>query len=168
MKKASAVERAENRGPLEEVERLEQLVPKFGDEARLRRDLAAELLQEAEGIEQIVTGIKQVCRLAREEDWGTFPEQNGHATHNGDLRGMAAVREVMRTGGVWTAGQVHDELQRRGWVSPEAQHPMRATEAAINRLWRKNGEVERVGRGQYRYTLAPTDQASLANGSEEP
>lgn len=99
-------------------------------------------------------------RLARQPS----PEPAGDAP-----RGTEAARRVMREGGVWTVKKLHDELVRRGWVNPDAQHPEKATETALSRLHKKYNEVDRVGRGQYRYRTAPHDPNLLdTNGSAEP
>jgi hypothetical protein len=68
-------------------------------------------------------------------------------------RGIGAVRRVIseEPDRPWKAGEVHDELVKRGWISEAAQFPQRGTEAAINRLWH-GGELERVDRGRYRAT----------------
>ncbi|MBA3261836.1 MAG: hypothetical protein H0T69_05100 [Thermoleophilaceae bacterium] len=84
-------------------------------------------------------------------------------------RGTEAARRVMRDGGVWTVKRLHSELVQRGWVNPEAQHPEKATETALSRLHKKYHEVDRVGRGQYRYKTAPHDPNLLdPSGSAEP
>jgi hypothetical protein len=70
--------------------------------------------------------------------------------------GMEAVRRIMKEeGGVWNARQLLAEMRKRGWESKESENPIRPTEAAISRLWRVKKEIERVGRGQYRYIGAP-------------
>lgn len=49
------------------------------------------------------------------------------------------------------------------------EHPRKAVETAIGRLYAKHGELERVGRGRYCYKTAPTDETALnGNGSAEP
>jgi len=76
------------------------------------------------------------------------------------------VRRIMNDGGVWTARQLLDEMRKRGWESKESKNPIRPTEAAINRLWKVKKEIERVGRGQYRYigpgAPAPSPPAEFA------
>jgi hypothetical protein len=69
-------------------------------------------------------------------------------------RGSAAILTVTaeEPGKVWSARDIHAELEERGWLNPEAQHPLRGTEAAISRLVR-DGKLEKVGRGQYRHPL---------------
>lgn len=86
-------------------------------------------------------------------------------------RGTEAVRRVMREGGTWTVQKLHDELARRGWVNPEAKHPVKATETALSRLHGKYQEVDRVGRGKYRYKGVPSPLDELlpqSEGSAEP
>ena len=85
-----------------------------------------------------------------------LPEPARVGSDNGEmLRGIAAVRTVMQENPerVWKAREVHDVLEQRGWISPGAQHPMRGTEAAINRLI-KRGELDRIRPGRYRVTAA--------------
>lgn len=74
--------------------------------------------------------------------------------------GIEAIRRVMREGGVWTAKELLEELTRRGWEPENAKHPQAATEAALNRLWKVKGELDRVARGQYRYKGLPASPAS--------
>lgn len=79
--------------------------------------------------------------------------------------GIEAARRVMREGGVWTVASLLNELQKRGWDSKDAEHPLKATEAAISRLHNVKKEIERVGRGKYRYKQAP-GSVSLDRGSD--
>jgi len=84
-------------------------------------------------------------------------------------RGTEAARRVMQEGGDWNAKRLHAELERRGWVNPDAKHPLKATETALTRLHTKYHEVERVGRGLYRHKSAPRDPNLLTpSGSAEP
>jgi len=69
--------------------------------------------------------------------------------------GIDAVRRVMREGGVWTAKAMLAELMKRGWEPKEAKHPLPTVEAAMSRLYRVKGEIERVGRGEYTYKGFP-------------
>ena len=56
----------------------------------------------------------------------------------------------MKAGGVWSINTLVGELLERGWGPITADNPARAVEAALSRM-NKAGEVDRVGRGQYRY-----------------
>lgn len=69
--------------------------------------------------------------------------------------GMEAIRRVMREGGVWTSKTLFEELKRRGWEPKKAKHPQATVEAAMDRLFRVKGEIERVGRGEYTYKGFP-------------
>ncbi len=69
-------------------------------------------------------------------------------------RGTEAVRRVMALGDVMTIREIYEALEERDWINPEAMHPLKATETAINRLF-KAGELERVGRGRYRLVQSP-------------
>ena len=66
----------------------------------------------------------------------------------------------MRDGGIWTIQGIFEELKHRNWDSKTAQDPLKATEAAVSRLVTVKKEVERVGRGEYRYVGVPTSPAS--------
>jgi hypothetical protein len=93
-----------------------------------------------------------------------------------DLRpeGMEAVRRIMKQGGVWTAGGLLAEMKKRGWESKGSKNPIRPTEAAINRLWKVKKEIQRVGRGQYRYVGTTqnsggrTPELGVLNGGPSP
>ena len=66
--------------------------------------------------------------------------------------GTPAIRRLLRESAgtrIWTARTLYQELEKRGWLSAEAQHPLRGVEAAINRMWKRE-EIERVGPGRYR------------------
>jgi len=77
-------------------------------------------------------------------------------------RGTEAVRRVMKDGGTWSVPQVHAELEKRGWTSPQAKHPAKATETALHRLYQK-GELARLDRGIYRYRSPEERQAAEAD-----
>jgi hypothetical protein len=81
--------------------------------------------------------------------------------------GMEAVRRVMKSGGVWTARTMLEELQRRGWDPKKAKHPQATVEAAMDRLFRVKEETERIGRGEYVYKGFPASPSleSLARES---
>ncbi len=66
------------------------------------------------------------------------------------LSGVAAIRALLREdpSRVWSAGEVHAELEQRTWVSRSARHRLQGTEAAVSRLVRR-GELVRVRRGRY-------------------
>lgn len=73
-------------------------------------------------------------------------------------QGVEAIRLVMREGGVWTPRTMCEELKRRDWELRSAD-PLRATGAAMSRMYRQRQGIERVGRGLYRYVgpwAAPT------------
>lgn len=74
--------------------------------------------------------------------------------------GTEAVRRILREGGIWTIKGLLEELKHRDWDSKTAQNPLKATEAAVSRLVTVKKEVERVGRGEYRYIGPPTSQAA--------
>jgi hypothetical protein len=74
--------------------------------------------------------------------------------------GTEAVRRIMREGGTWTTKSLFEELKHRGWESKTAVDPMKATEAAVSRLATVKKEIERVGRGEYRYVGVPGSPAS--------
>lgn len=79
--------------------------------------------------------------------------------------GTEAVRRIMREGGTWTTKGLFEELKHRGWESKTAQDPMKATEAAVSRLITVKKEIERVGRGEYRYVGVPGSPASAEDVS---
>jgi hypothetical protein len=84
-------------------------------------------------------------------------------------QGIDAVRRVMREGGVWNAKDMLAELTRRGWEPKGAKHPVPTVEAAMNRLFRVKGEIERVGRGEYTYKGFPgTPTLETLSGGAEP
>ncbi len=123
--------------------------------ARLRgKELRAR--RKAERVEQQIRGIRILA---------------GHAPGDGRLpapphlleaapTGIAAIRRVLGEfpSTVWSAGSLHAELERRGWVSPTARYRLQGTEAAVSRMVR-SGELRRVGRGRYR--LAGTLPADI-------
>jgi hypothetical protein len=70
--------------------------------------------------------------------------------------GIAAIRAVLREQPEreWRARHVHKILVERGWVSG-AKSGVVLTENALNRMWRKTGELERVRPGWYRWRGEP-------------
>ena len=74
----------------------------------------------------------------------------------------------MMEGGVWRAADMLEELKKRGWESEHSQNPVRAVEAAMNRLWKVKGEIERVGRGQYVYKSLPASPSSVRTWACSP
>lgn len=166
--------------PLEEFGGFHASVPTLSEQAVLRRKLANRLLREAEALEKIISGVTALTRGIDQSAEMAQIEAEVEAAHdpNADSapveseespRGVDAVRAVMREGGVWNAAHVFTALRKRGWIDPDVQHPRKAVETAVNRLYSKYGEIERVGRGHYRYKASRADQPSLnGNGSAEP
>lgn len=166
----AAMAEAEKLEPVEKITApFAELLPTLQDAAQARRRLGAALIQEAEGFETMIRGYQKALGLAPEIETAQPITPRKSATiepatdADAEPRGMEAVRRIMREGGVWTPKEIHAELEKRGWVSPDAKHPIRATEAAINRLWRDKGEIEKVGRARYRFKTAPTDQATMSD-----
>jgi hypothetical protein len=142
------------------IEELSTIVPDMRTEARDLRSQAAELEGRADNLDRIADGIEGLRGVKPHLPTDALP---GIRDHSDDLRGIAAVRTVMgesptRT---WKARDVHRILEQRGWISPEAKHPLRGTEAAINRLWRAE-EIERIGPGRYRYTSNAEEELDRA------
>jgi hypothetical protein len=116
------------------------LLRRYREQARHWREREAEDATHALKYEKAAEGIEALIGSEAERP---KPSET--------LRGGDAVLAVMREKDqIWTARQVHEELERRGWISADVAHPLRGTEAAINRLW-KAGKVERLGRGRYRF-----------------
>jgi hypothetical protein len=108
--------------------------------------------------------VEETARREREQDEAALaalePMLSGTAapTHESDgqppaepqLRGLAAVREVMRAKPkyAWSPREVHDILETKGWVSDKATRPVEGTASAINRLLAKK-EIVKVARGRY-------------------
>jgi hypothetical protein len=123
-----------------DVESLRRGLPWLRQQARASRAREAHEASRAQAFERLVETIELILGIDSEPIEPTEKQ----------LRGGEAALTVMREQDrQWTARQVHEELERRGWVSPDARHPLRGTEAAINRLWRA-GEIEKLGRGRYR------------------
>jgi hypothetical protein len=129
-------------------------------QALAREREASKLAAQAKALRDIANGIRTLSG----QPVSTSPASNGV-----ELRpeGMEAVRRIMKEGGVWNAKQLLAEMEKRGWESKGSENPIRPTEAAISRLWRVKKEIERVGRGQYRYVgpNAETTPTGLFNGA---
>lgn len=122
---------------------------------------AAEHEGEAQALRQAVVAIKLLTGEAVLSGQGPAVQ----AVSNGPPVGMEAVRRVMREGGVWTARTMLDELEKRGWEPKDAKHPHAAVEAAMDRMFRVKGEIERVGRGEYAYKgFPPSPTFETLNG----
>jgi hypothetical protein len=69
--------------------------------------------------------------------------------------GAAAVRLVMSENPrPWRVSDLHRELERRGWVTPDIQNPRRTTDATVSRLL-KQGEIRRLDAGVYIWNDPP-------------
>jgi hypothetical protein len=117
------------------------------------RAIEAEAVRWARVYEQAVASIEEIFGFSPDVG-GARPDLDPGTVDGRSRRGSAAVLAVMTEyDQIWTAREVYEELDRRGWISPNVQHPLRGVEAAINRLWRA-GKIERLGRGRYR-ALSP-------------
>lgn len=122
-------------------------------------DEATELRIRADSLDQIANGIRGLIGMAVPARALTpltqtpppIIPQPSPTPPSGVPEGMEAVRRIMREGGTWTVASIFEEMKKREWESKESKEPIRAAEAALNRLWKVKKEVERVGRGQYRY-----------------
>ncbi len=164
---------------LSEIGGFETSLPTLNEQAVIRRKLARQLLDEAQALEKIISGVNLLKGTPNLGEPGALDriEAEVHAAIDtskpaepADVpRGVEAVRAVMLDGGVWTVDQVYKTIMRRDWIDESVMHPRKAVETAVNRLYSKYGEVERVGRGRYRYKTAPTDPTLLnGSGSAEP
>lgn len=151
----------------------EAVIASFEAKAAEREREIDKLMAEMGALRQIVNGMRTL--LGEQAAPERSPEPTSAAPESNGIRpeGMEAVRRIMKDGGVWTGKQILEEMKRRGWESRESQNPIRPTEAAINRLWKVKGELERVGRGQYRYVGPPsariedpTDKLRFPNGND--
>lgn len=139
-----------------DMEALSSQLPELRKEAARLREQENTARQKAENIERIIEGIEGLGAPSRATEMPaevsapqpTLAELNGSGP-----RGIAAVRRVVLEGRerVWKARDVHAVLEQRGWLSSGAKHPLRGTEAAINRLVHR-GELERTRPGRYRAT----------------
>jgi hypothetical protein len=113
------------------------------EQAQAQRAIEAAAAAKALRWETSVQGFEELLRMA-----GVSEPDAGDAVET--VRGGEAVLTVMRENErIWTAREVHEELERRGWTNLDVSHPLRGTEAAINRLW-KAEKIEKLSRGRYR------------------
>jgi hypothetical protein len=131
-----------------------ELLERWRGEAAEHRKVEANARDAAERKERAVAALEEALGI---EHGPTVAERKresiGRALRTADpeLRGIAAVRAAIAQDPVraWKAREIHDLLVENGWINRNAGHPLRGTEAAISRLVNK-GELERVGRGEYR------------------
>jgi hypothetical protein len=151
----------------------EAVIAGFETQAFQREEQSEKLQAEAIALRDIAQGMRTLLGGQKapqsEPDEAPAPPATSSQQANGVRpEGMEAVRRIMSQGGVWTGGQILEEMKRRGWESKESKNPIRPTEAAINRLWKVKKEIERVGRGRYQYIGPPsardeaTDRLALA------
>ena len=130
-------------------------LPGLKDELARERQRLREVSHRVASLERAIEGIEGLTGLRTVLIHTPFePAHDAAPTlagENGAMRGIAAVRAVIEEhpGRVWRAREIHDVLEQRGWISEGAQHTLRGTEAAINRLIHR-GELEKVDRGRYR------------------
>lgn len=154
----------------------EAVIADFEAQAEEREQKIEKLEAEKNALRLIVSGMRTLLgepTSASQDTTAEAPATSAPAApQSSEIRpeGMEAIRQIMKPGGVWTGGQLLDEMKRRGWESKESKNPIRPTEAALNRLWKVKKEVERVGRGRYRYIGVPdtregsTNNLALLNG----
>lgn len=136
------------------LETLVEQLPTIRAEAKRWREQEAEARRKAEGYEEIIRGLENVIGAPPVvEASAPEPEVVKDTNGTGSLRGIGAVRKVMleHPERAWAARDIHTVMESRQWISPKAQHPLRGTEAAINRLMHR-GEIEKVRPGRYRVT----------------
>ncbi len=131
----------------------------YAYEAELR-DAQAELLtvrRRVDGLEMIVTGLRHLANLeAVAPDDGASTDLPSEIESDGPEaprpKGSDAIRQLLaeQPEREWKIADVIAELERRGWMSTEAQHPQAATRAAMQRLVNRFYEVERTAHGTYR------------------
>lgn len=170
----------------ESADNPQAVIDNFEQEAKLREFKANRELAEARAFRQMIAAIQALRGDAPDQEPETPSEREPGTISTNDTAppgqeigrtfstpdrpaGIDAIRRVMREGGVWNAKALLAELERRGWEPKNAKHPRAATEAALNRLWKVKGEVERVGRGQYTYKGFPgTPTLEAFTGRAEP
>jgi len=125
---------------------LRQHLPKLEAKAVRLREKELRARRRAEKIELQIHGI----RLLIGAEQGDLPPAHVSGAERA-VFGVAAIRRVLSEAPdrVWSSGELHLELEQRGWVSRTARHRLQGTEAAVSRLVRC-GELERVERGRYR------------------
>lgn len=125
---------------------LRQHLPKLEAKAVRLREKELRARRRAEKIELQIHGIRLLIGAEQGD-----PPPTGASGADGAVFGVAAIRRVLSEAPdrVWSAGELHLELERRGWVSRTARHRLQGTEAAVSRLVR-SGELERIERGRYR------------------
>jgi hypothetical protein len=153
---------------LEELGDFRSLLPRLEEEARLRREIADHLIREAVAYEKIIEGAQE----ALDGLVVTHPDQDHEAEaetlRNDFPRGTEAVRVIMRQGGVWGPNELLAEMEQRGWIDPDVMHPRKAVETAIARLYSKYREIERVGRGRYRYKVMKPQKGGITRDPSLP
>lgn len=131
---------------------------------------------EAEALRQVANAIRlltgdgsavAVHQAIRQEPAAAGDPATADQAPDQPLKGMQAVRQVMRAGGVWTGRAMLEELTKRGWEPKDAKHPLATVEAAMDRLFRVKKEIDRVGRGEYTYKGFPASPTleSLSEGA---
>jgi hypothetical protein len=125
---------------------------------------AKRAINRVESLRQIVSGLKGLSAASEPEvTERLFPApatslvrdipHGGDLTVSPPLNGRDAVRQVLiDTRRAWKIPELAAEIQARGWM-PGVASPRDATAASVQRLWKQDQEVERVGHGVYRYRL---------------
>lgn len=75
-------------------------------------------------------------------DSGSLPDQQPRGAV------IDTIRAIMRAGGTWTPKALLAEMESRN-VVPNSKTPIRSVESAVNRLWREQNAIKRVGKAQY-------------------
>lgn len=171
MKPGSKLHQAPGKHFQSESERLDtthlrQHLPKLEAKAVRLREKELRARRRAEKIELQIHGIRLLIGAERGD-----PPASGASSAHAAVFGVAAIRRVLREAPnrVWSAGELHLELEQRGWVSRTARHRLQGTEAAVSRLVR-SGELERIERGRYRLSSlsSPNGRSLLSQPHVDP
>jgi hypothetical protein len=132
---------------------------RYESELALAEALAAAAISRVDALRKVVEGLRylekpdrQPQRLFESVPATPEPVEPGPAASHGFPRGRDAVRGVLID--ARSAMKIPDiaaEIERRHWM-PDVQNTRDAVAATVQRLVR-DGEVERVAHGVYRYRL---------------
>lgn len=137
----------------------EEALRKYEAELASAEAEASAAILRVDALRKIVEGLRTLQQPVRQTERLFVPpasepveEPPGSNGHFGFPRGRDAVRGVLvDSRKAWKIPDLAAEIERRGWM-PDVKSKRDAVAATVQRLV-KDGDVERVGHGVYRYRL---------------
>jgi hypothetical protein len=138
---------------------LHELIPRWRAHARELRDEGQSKIDAAIRLDAMADSAEALMGTgARPRDANGSGHDAQRALPRSKPVGLNAIRAVLKEDPdrVWSAGDLHQLLESRGWVTGAARNALHGTRTGLYRLW-QNGEVEKMDTGRYRLAREAND-----------